>query len=181
MYKILKKQNKSGFTLIEIVVVLIILGVLAAIALPMFFTWFDRSHEAEGVISAGVLADEMDGCLAKGGLISDCVGQLIPGSTGCQVVSGSGSVGVFVSCATGGSLSPYFEYGIIFNTINYYMIVANWDTTANPRSNLSSQSISCANSSNLSTTISNAYGIIGMCSSPVSARTIVGTGIFQGM
>lgn len=40
---------KNGFTLIEIIVVLIILGVLTAIAIPNYFSFINKSRTAEAI------------------------------------------------------------------------------------------------------------------------------------
>jgi MSHA pilin protein MshA len=52
--KILK--NEKGFTLIEIIAVLIILGILAAVAVPKFLSLTDEAEQKalEGAVSAGL-------------------------------------------------------------------------------------------------------------------------------
>lgn len=46
-----KKEGQKGFTLIEIIAVLVLLGILAAVAIPRFFSLQDdaRAKTAEGI------------------------------------------------------------------------------------------------------------------------------------
>jgi prepilin-type N-terminal cleavage/methylation domain-containing protein len=63
-------QTNHGFTIIEIIVVLIILGVLAAIALPSYFNYIERSRSAEGVVMLKAIINQMQVCMAaKGDII----------------------------------------------------------------------------------------------------------------
>ena len=57
--KILK--NEKGFTLIEIIAVLIILGILAAVAVPKFLDLTDEAENKalEGAVAAGMSASSM--------------------------------------------------------------------------------------------------------------------------
>ena len=50
----LKKRNQKGFTLIEIIAVLVILGILAAVAVPKYFTMQDKAQQSavQGSIAA---------------------------------------------------------------------------------------------------------------------------------
>ncbi len=64
------KRHTSGFTLIEIIVVLVIVGVLAAIALPNLFSNIERSKAAEAIATMGASKLDIEGCLQRLGSFS---------------------------------------------------------------------------------------------------------------
>ena len=67
------KQNKSGFTLLEIIIVIIIVGVLASLALPRFFSTVEFSKSTEGLMSLSALRDSMERCyLGSAGTYVGC-------------------------------------------------------------------------------------------------------------
>jgi len=49
-------NNQKGFTLIELMVVVVIIGILAAIALPNFLSMQDRAKESEVKANAHTLS-----------------------------------------------------------------------------------------------------------------------------
>lgn len=42
-----KKMNKKGFTLVEIIVVLVIIAIMAAFAIPAYNGFIDRARQSE--------------------------------------------------------------------------------------------------------------------------------------
>jgi prepilin-type N-terminal cleavage/methylation domain-containing protein len=55
-------NNKSGFTLLEILVVIIIVGVLASVAMPTLFRNVERSRATEALNTLGVVRRAITGC-----------------------------------------------------------------------------------------------------------------------
>ena len=47
-----RKNNKKGFTLVEIIVVLVILAILAAILIPSMVGWIDKAKEKQVYVEA---------------------------------------------------------------------------------------------------------------------------------
>ncbi len=55
-------KNQSGFTLLEIIIVIIIIGILASIALPKFFKTVEFSRSSEALVNLGSIRRAMDIC-----------------------------------------------------------------------------------------------------------------------
>lgn len=65
-------SKKSGFTLLEIIIVIIIVGVLASLALPRFFSTIEYSRSVEALSSLQGVRGAMERCFLQTGTYVGC-------------------------------------------------------------------------------------------------------------
>jgi type IV pilus assembly protein PilA len=90
-------SEESGFTMPELLVVVVIIGVLAAIALAFFTTQKEKGHDANAKSNASALVAQVDSCYVETGSFIDCDGQGPNdelSDTGLPMGSGHGQVSV---------------------------------------------------------------------------------------
>lgn len=67
------RNNKSGFTLLEIIIVIIIVGVLASLALPRFFATVEYSRSTEALTAITAIRQALERCyLQRNGDYTNC-------------------------------------------------------------------------------------------------------------
>ncbi len=101
-------NKKSGFTLLEIIIVIIIVGVLASLALPRFFSTVEFSRSTEALTSMTALRQSLERCyLANAGSYTGTTPCLItnldledpgtsPGNHFTYTISGQSATGYTV-------------------------------------------------------------------------------------
>ena len=116
------KQNHKGFTLLEIIIVIIIVGVLASLALPRFFATVEFSRSNEALTNMSALRQALERCyLSVGGTYANCNETSVdidnpstaPGALFSYAVSGQGATGYLIT-ATRNTISGGVSTSLIY-------------------------------------------------------------------
>jgi type IV pilus assembly protein PilA len=83
------KTIQKGFTLIELMIVIAIIGILAAIAIPAYQNYTIRAQVTEGISLAAGWKTAISEYYAQQGAFPACSTTVATGAAGCVAVSGA--------------------------------------------------------------------------------------------
>ena len=96
------KKVQQGFTLIELMIVVAIIGILAAVAIPQYQNYISKSQAARVMSEAGSVRSAVESCILDGRLVLGlAAGQCDPGATGSNLLTGGSQVGATLPTGTG--------------------------------------------------------------------------------
>jgi len=126
------ERKSSGFTIIELLIVVAIIGILAVIAVPTYLTYTKKAYFSEVIQATGPYKLAVEACYqAQGG--GAAVANCANGSNGVPAAPGaSGNVASIVTTATGvitgtgGGKAPADTYILTPTPTNSVLV---WATT----------------------------------------------------
>jgi type IV pilus assembly protein PilA len=133
----LMNSKKKGFTLIELIVVIAILGILAAVLIPKFTGFQDKARTTQVLVEAKQIATAADGLLAEGKTTYTAAGPAsatVLADSEILAIAGSdisSKVTAGTAVLASGNISTgrfTFAYEILLNG-KYYKAVRNSDGT----------------------------------------------------
>jgi len=100
-FKTHRMRETHGSTLIELLIVILIIGILAAIALPAFLGQRDRARDANAKSDARNLVTQIEACYQSSGGYVGCGATFTVASTGLPIGTAPGQVSVPVETVNG--------------------------------------------------------------------------------
>ena len=110
----LRLRDESGFSLIEILVVIMILGVLAAIAIPAFLGQKQKSEDGSAKSDARNLVTLVEDCATNGSDYRDCDTAAELPDTGLDLGGGTGQVSVTTATKNSFEVAATSNVGHVF-------------------------------------------------------------------
>ena len=108
----------KGFTLIELMIVIAILGILAAVAIPVYQGQVLRTQVQRVVAESGQLRSAVEVCLLEGRTdIGPGQGQCNPGATGSQLMATPAGTSTATVALPAGTGAPSVSDPLVLNTV----------------------------------------------------------------
>lgn len=102
MKKVSAGNRSDGFTLIELMIVVAIIGILAAIALPQYQTYVAKSQVARAIGEAGALKTSVEVCVLDGrNAVGSGPGECNPGASASNILTGAAQAGAPATTSNG--------------------------------------------------------------------------------
>lgn len=117
-------QSQKGFTLMELMITIVIIGILAAIAIPSYQKYTAKSHFSEIVMATAPFTTSVGVCAGDLGTVTGCSG----GSNGVQ--ADLGVIGGITSLVTANgviTVTPVAQNGIAATDV--YILTPTMDAT----------------------------------------------------
>ncbi|MEE3326636.1 MAG: prepilin-type N-terminal cleavage/methylation domain-containing protein [Myxococcota bacterium] len=122
-------KNKKGFTLIELMIVVAIIGILAAIAIPNFIRFQLKSKSSEGKVNLAAIRTAEEGYMAEFGsyVAAGASPAAAPGSAKGTFTDTGAAGANFDTLGWAPEGNVYFSYGVGIGTANTFTATAQAD------------------------------------------------------